>query len=291
MTFVVLLIGVLIDRFVEQLGAWRSRPWFDVYIRLLHERLDGIALWNGTVGALVAVLIPVAVVWFVWWLLASIAGVFGVLFSLAVLVFALGPRELHAQLNHYLEAVQADQPETAQKIAAQITHQQSVTEPAAQHRSVSEAALIQANDRLFGIIFWFILLGPVGAALYRVTCQFQEAALREYGSKQELFDAALRLHGILAWVPARLLAVAYALAGSFDDAVADWKTRGENPETRFFEHTNTVLGNAGLSALRRMEAGEKDALLDIKLVINLITRALVIWLAVLGLFTLAGLMV
>ncbi|HET9679564.1 MAG TPA: regulatory signaling modulator protein AmpE [Gammaproteobacteria bacterium] len=291
MTFVVLLIGVIIDRFVDQLDDWRSRPWFDVYIRLLHERLDGIALWNGTLGALVAVLLPVIAVWFVWWLLASIAGLFGVLFSLAVVVFALGPRELHRQLNRYLEAVQTDQKETAQGIAAQITGQQSTAEATTQHRNVNEAALIQANDRLFGIIFWFAVLGPVGAALYRVTCQFQEAALREYGSKQELFDAALRLHGILAWVPARLLAVAYALAGSFEDAVADWKTRGENSNARFFEHTNAILGNAGLAALRRMEAGDENIQLEIKLVINLISRALIIWLAVLALFTLAGLVV
>lgn len=291
MTFVIILIGVVLDRLFEQLGEWRSRTWFENYLRVLHERFEGIALWNGTLGALTAVALPVLAVWLVWALLGAVAGVLGLAFALAVLIFALGPRELNNEIQAYADAVHSEHDELAAAIAARILGDTPPDSAAERHAAIARAVYVQANDRLFGVLFWFALLGPVGAALYRVSCLFRDAACREYGSASELGDAALRLHGVLAWAPARLLALSYALAGSFEDAMADWKAYYERCAGRFFEITGDVLVCTGQGALRQDADEEEASLALVGAAVNLVYRALIVWLAVLGLFTLAGLVI
>lgn len=293
MTFVIILIGVVLDRLVEQLGEWRSRPWVDQYFRLLHERLDGVALWNGTLGVLAAVGLPVFMVWVLWLVLGSLAGFLGLLFALAVLVFSLGPRELNGEIRAYADAVHGEHTELARGIAARVLNGEPPADPAERHAAVSRAVFVEANERLFGVIFWFAVLGPVGAALFRISCQFRLKALREYGAESEMGDAAQRLHGILDWLPARLAAFSYALAGSFEEAMSDWKAYYENAAARFFQVTRDILvrtGEGGLGGAED-EAGEEASLLQVGAAINLVYRALIAWLAVLGLFTLAGLVI
>ena len=63
--------------------------------------------------------------------------------------------------------------------------------------------------------------------------------------------AARLLHGVLAWLPARLMAAAFALAGSFEGAVAGWRApRAETPPatSAFFERTEDLIDRVGHGA-------------------------------------------
>src|SRR5690606_8723042 len=120
MAFVLILIGVALDRLVEKLGTWRDPAWFDLYYRILRERLTGIALLNGTLGALVAVVLPVAAVWLIYGLLATFATPLGLLAALAILVFSLGPYELNTEVEAYAAAIHQEQEADAERIAARI---------------------------------------------------------------------------------------------------------------------------------------------------------------------------
>ena len=68
-----------------------------------------------------------------------------------------------------------------------------------------------------------MILGPVGAWLFRVSDLMRRRAVFECGRVAEsgdevpgYGDAVQAVHGVLAWIPARLLAVGYALSGSFE---------------------------------------------------------------------------
>ncbi len=57
------------------------------------------------------------------------------------------------------------------------------------------------------------------------------------------------LHGLLAWIPARLLASGYVLAGSFEHAVEDWRVFRGECEGQFFDITPGLLACVGRGAL------------------------------------------
>lgn len=291
MTFVIILIGVALDRLLETLSRWRDPAWFDTYFRVLRDRLAGIAMWSATASVLVAAAIPVAAVWLAYAVLDALFAPLGFLAVVVILVMSLGPRELTGEFEAYSEAIRNQREDEVGQIAQGIVGGPVSNDHAERNRAVTQAILMQANDRLFGVLFWFALLGPVGAVLYRVADLLRHVAAREFGADSEFGDAALRLHGLLAWAPARLLALSYALAGSFEDAMTDWKAYYENCATRFFQISNDVLICTGRGALR-VGTDEADApLAEAGAAVNLVYRALIVWLAALGLFTLAGLVI
>ena len=74
---------------------------------------------------------------------------------------------------------------------------------------------MQANNRLFAVIFWFVLIGPLGAWAYRVTDLIRRRAVFNTSRDQEysnpaVLNASVMIHGWLAWIPARLTAIGYA---------------------------------------------------------------------------------
>src|SRR5690606_24642984 len=58
--------------------------------------------------------------------------------------------------------------------------------------------------------FWYLLLGPLGAVAYRLL-----ELTRQHWGHSAAHPAAILVHA-LAWIPARLLALSFALIGQFD---------------------------------------------------------------------------
>ena len=169
-----------------------------------------------------------------------------------------------------------------------------------------EAVCIQANNRLFAVIFWFVVLGPVGAWAYRVTDLMRrravfnatreeapddgEAAPADAGDG--LLHAAGQLHGWLAWIPARLTAIGYGLAGSFPSATTAWRTPAESQGLTLGEQSERLLARVGTAALalHKLE-GESDterAIRGATAANGLVFRLLFIWAAVIAAMTLYG---
>ena len=182
---------------------------------------------------------------------------------------------------------------------------------------------IQANNRLFGVIFWFLALGliggwiynitdirwflafgPVGAWLFRITDLMRKRAVVSVGETEEdgnrlqpsFARAVFRIHGALAWPSARLLAIGYALAGSFEDAVSDWRAYYQDTAEHFFEVSNDVLAAAGCGAQGVTPSGEDlsaDGVCELesaaaRSAIALVGRTLIVWITFIALATLLG---
>ena len=146
-------------------------------------------------------------------------------------------------------------------------------------------------------MFWFVLLGPVGAWAYRVTDLVRRRAVfnllrDDQPGGPRAVEAAGTLHGWLAWIPARLTAVGYALAGSFDGALAAWRQSGDEPGTSPREHSERLLGRVGTGALALRDIdGESDTDRGVRgatAANGLVMRALFIWAAVVAAMTLYG---
>lgn len=136
---------------------------------------------------------------------------FDLAFSAAVLFVCFGPRDLADDVQRLRAARSSGDAATVTRLTRVL---QLGPMPDADHRSLLGALFIQSHERRFGACLWFMLLGPAGAVLYRISSRM--AVLIEEAAAQR--QAAL-LHGLLAWLPARITALLYGMAGSMDDAL------------------------------------------------------------------------
>jgi AmpE protein len=158
---------------------------------------------------------------------------------------------------------------------------------------------VQANNRLFAVVFWFVLLGPFGAWAYRVTDLIRRRAVfcadREetcQATTERLRDAAVTLHGWLAWIPARLTAIGYAAAGHFDAAVGAWRAPDEQRGASTSEYNEHLLARVGVAALALRDEDDEDlaqrAVRGATAANGLVFRLLLIWAVVIAAMTLYG---
>ena len=139
-------------------------------------------------------------------------------------------------------------------------------------------------------------LGPLGAWSYRVTDLVRRRAVfnvarDEAPTSPAVRDAAIMLHGWLAWIPARLTAIGYAVAGHFDNALAAWRTPPDTPPQSPSESSEALLARVGIAALALddddtdlTERGVSGATAANRLVF----RLLLIWAVIIATMTLYG---
>jgi membrane protein required for beta-lactamase induction len=222
-------------------------------------------------------------------------GIWELLFGIMVLYLSLGPVDLDAQVEDLVDAWESDDQDEVREIAGDIMGEVPAVEPGDMASSVIQAILVEANLRLIGPLLWFVVLGPIGAALFRLACILDDQSDDE--DFVELGAEALRLRNVLAWVPARLSALAYAITGSFVDALHNWRERSGKWADDWQASVDEVLVAAGSGALRLdrhpllTATGEFDrdaALEEIREANGLVRRSVILLVAVLALMTLSG---
>lgn len=283
MAFLIVLIGVLADRSLP-LAPYRNDARFQAAYHRLFEHLPRDRAWPGMLLAAVAVLVPAVATWLLLWLAWEIAPFLAYVLALVIFIFMLGPRGLFTDLHAYADAVRANDEREQQRIAGALFAPRLPPARPELTRAVITRLLVLAGRRLFGVIFWFMLLGPAGAVLFRAADILRHRSDLDAGGA---LDAAQRLYGMLEWAPSRLLAGTYALAGSFDEAMAERRAYYADCQGRFFEINEDILACTGRGALA-FEHETEGEIEDLEATANLLFRALVIWLAVLALLSLLG---
>jgi len=140
-------------------------------------------------------------------------------------------------------------------------------------------------------------LGPLGSWAYRVTdlvrrrAVFREAREDE-GSGTSVRDAAVMLHGWLAWIPARLTAIGYAVAGHFEAALAAWRRPGDKQGSTPSESSENLLARVGVGALALEDDVDADlterGVRGATAANRLVFRLLLIWAVIIAAMTLYG---
>ena len=137
-------------------------------------------------------------------------------FAVIVLFFCWGPRELEADIDGVLKA-----PDRDQRLAAA---QALRPDPADQPLPLESAALVEAAfgsalSRWFGVLFWFVVLGPAGALGYRMIQLLARNAAFADGLDSRQHELLERTARILDWAPAHLMVFALALVSDFDAVI------------------------------------------------------------------------
>jgi AmpE protein len=294
--FVALLLGLGIERLLTKFFHLREFRWLDPVFDRVTTRLavsSRAAAVVGVIGLAVVAVLPVALLSFV--LAGELFQVPYFLLAVIVLLFSLGPRDLKIEANDYCEAVIANSEEDVQKVAREMLENDPPADPEAHIIAVRRAIFIQANNRVFAVMFWFLLLGPTGAWLFRVIDLLRRRLAYQYlrdadrHSASSVVRVVRSVHGVLAWVPARLLVAGYALAGSYEGAIAGWRDYRVDPEARFYEVTNDVLEavGAGASGDVAPSGDAPDAVVRVRYAMGLAGRTLwLIWCPAIAILTL-----
>ena len=300
MNFLALFVGLGVERLLTHLLHLREFHWLDpLFDRVLRSRrISQPNLAIAAVAVIAAiVVVPVGLVEI--GLQDQLAYIPQFIFAVVVLMFCLGPRDLGEEVNDYCKAIEnGDEAETC-LIANELLECMPVlgdTPP-----DVEKAVYAQANNRIFGVVFWFVMLGPTGAWLFRVLDLMQRRAVchaRDNGAADDaaqwpqVVQAILLLHRLFAWIPARLLAVGYMFAGSYDGAMTAWKNFHAMRSGAFPGPTDQLLGAVGCGAAPDHDENGDGVLVRARIARDLVSRTLwMIWCPVLALLTLYDLMV
>ncbi len=288
MSLIAILFALFIEHFLGSLEELRRFDWFAAFTDRVRGSLPEGRFWDGPLGVLLVIGLPVIGVGLVGYALGELWGLLGFLYAVLVLLYAFGPRDLEAEVEAFADARERNDEDSARWHAASLLGGEVPEESEARAKAIIETILVEAHERVLGIIFWFLLLGPVGAILYRLS-RLLEARYRE--AEEGIGLAAWRLHYILAWIPSRLCAFSYALAGSFVDAMQRWR----HEAWRSVDENRGALMSAGFGGLQYDPAEQEDGHPDqqvetenVRETLALVRRAAIIWLTVLAVFTLAG---
>jgi len=300
MNLIALLIGLVIERLATQLFHWRRMRWLDRIIDFGFRQADRLSTWPAIIPVvLLAVVLVLPVFAVIWFLGGTLAGFTYLLLAVVVLFFSLGPRDVGEEVGEYCRALEGDEPEQVHNAAKAIVEGE-VPEDARERTSCVEAAVcVQANNRLFAVVFWFMLLGPLAAWAYRVTDLIRRRAVfnatrdeQDDSNSAGIRDAAEMLHGWLAWIPARLTAVGYAAAGHMDDALAALRAPTEDREATTSERSENLLARVGIAALalqdRPDETATERAIRGAEAANHLVFKLLLIWAVIIAAMTLYG---
>jgi AmpE protein len=300
MNLIALLIGLVIERLATQLFHWRRMRWLDRIIDAGFRQAERLANWPAIIPVIalgVLLILPVFAV--IWFLGDTLAGFTYLLLAIVVLFFSLGPSDIGEEVGDYCAALEADDEAGIHNAAKAIVEDDVPDDPQLRIRCVEEAVCVQANNRLFAVIFWFMVLGPLAAWAYRATDLIRRRAVFNAARETEVAESAARvrdaaemLHAWLAWIPARLTAVGYAAAGHMDDAIAALRAPTEDRELSTSERSEHLLARVGVAALalqdRPDESPQERAIRGAEAANHLVFKLLLIWAVIIAAMTLYG---
>ncbi len=150
------------------------------------------------------------------------------LFSPIVLYFCIAANSLKQHALLVFQALNKNNILLAQNQVGMIVSRDTNKMTVIEIRKASiESVLENGADAVFAPIFWFIIAGPTGAVIYRLSNTLDAM----WGYKNQKFLhfgwAAARFDDCLNWIPARLTALSYALLGNTRQALFCWKTQAK----------------------------------------------------------------
>jgi AmpE protein len=158
--------------------------------------------------------------------------------------------------------------------------------------TVFHAALV----RWFGVLLWFVLLGPAGALLYRCADLVGRRPGFEDNVPPGLAAACAALARAMEWPTAHLVTLALAVAADFDAVASAWRdwhasSRGQGGpalDAGFLRAAARASVDADIDVGDEYVDDARGPIAAMQEALSLAWRVLLVWGVVLALFVLAG---
>lgn len=288
-----LLLGVLLDRLLGELPRWHPLVGFGK----LANRLEACAnhgrariLRGALAWALLVLPLPALAAWACLhlrhsWILNGVA-----------LYFAIGARALIEHGINVARALNAGDMEAARQLTGFLVSRETEhMDAGAMAGATVESLLENGNDAIFGALFWCAVAGAPGVILFRLANTldamwgYRNARFNHFGR------VAARADDVLNYIPARLTALSYALLGHLRTALRcwhiqapQWNSPNAGPVMAAGAGSLGIeLGGPAIYEGHREErpplgAGQAAQTDDIARATLLISRSLLLWLALIG---------
>jgi cobalamin biosynthesis protein CobD/CbiB len=303
MSFLSLLFTLLIEQ-VRPVSQ-RSVPHrlFVRYANYLNSHFNAGEANQGMVAWWLAVLPWGVIALAGYYVLSGINVGLAWLWNVVVLYMTLGFRQFSHAFTGIAEALRAGDLDEARRLLGEWRGESAAEYSGTEIAKMAiEEGLMGAHRHVFAVIFWFLVLpGPTGALLYWMAAILEQRwgsrPVEEYGAFGRY---ARRIFHYMDWIPVRLTALGFAVAGDFEDAAYCWRSQASgwsDPEKGVVLASGSgaigvrlgeTLHHHGTVTFRpELGLGEEADVNTMTSAVGMIWRALVIWMFILGLVTLA----
>ena len=241
--------------------------------------------------------------------LAHFSALLALLFDVVILYLAMGFRQFsHHFTDIHRALVDHDLPRARQLMREWRGRPADDLNSVEIARLAIEEAFAASHHHVFAVLFCFALLpGPSGAILYRLALALKRRWAPLASADGEGFGSfAQRAFRVIDWLPLRMTAIGFAIAGNFEDAIYCWRrqaTRWRDPElgivlaagagavgVKLGKPLREGMTPTGVAVEDRIEIGvgeEADAAF-LSSTVGLAWRALVLWLLLLSMYAIAA---
>lgn len=328
MSFFAILFALLIEQVRPLARANPIHAGLRTWARWVSRNFDAGKAHHGWVAWGLAVIGPAALAAGVHWLLDSFLGwPLALLWSVAVLYLALGFRQFSHHFTAIRDALDTGDEAQARELLAQWQQVEVTDLPRSELlRHVIEYSVLAAHRHVFGVlacysVFAALGFGPAGAVLYRMAefvarYWLHRSRTTTQPVSEPLQSAAARAWHMIDWLPARITAGAFAVVGSFEEAIDNWRHHAQrfpndNDGVILAATAGAVNVRLGGEALRSAFAtpnapgygavdeqpadsestpGREAEPGHLRSVVGLVWRSVVLWMVLLALLTLARLL-
>ena len=302
MSFLSLVAVMLLEHFRPLDQRVQLYVYFARYGNFLERHFNAGRYRYGLLAWSLGILPPVLALAIIYYLLYRASPLLALLFNVGVLYLSLGCSQFTQSATKVATALRENNLDAARSVIRDWEgHALTALKADALARIAIEKLLLCAHRQYFGVFFWFALLGPAGALLYRLAQILSQkwGALdhQEYGRFGMFPDAAFHF---LDWIPLRLTAVSFAVVGDFEDAIRCWQEQARHWTNK--AHGIILASGAGALGVQLGEPLEFDGQLKYRpqlglgddadadyldSAVSLIWRAIALWLGLLLLLTIA----
>lgn len=289
MSILAIIIALLLNHAWKGLRHIRRHSWLPFLIRGLNHLLGEIR-GRAMIMFLLILLLPLGLMVVLDAAVLTYLGVLpSLVFTVLVVVYTIGPRDLDVDVA---QLTQAESEEKIDAAARRLVNEPLSRAPEQRMEQLLRGVFCEGLKRWFGVIFWFTVLGAMGALLFRLAQWLlqDETPLPE---EQRIWAAALVR--ILEWPVAQFMTLGLAIAADFDTVLTAWRHYHREQGHGLWEADNGFMLAAAVEAVKGGHAN-RDGFADqldgplsqVKLSMDLLWRLLGVWLVALALILLAG---
>lgn len=229
------LFAIILTLLIEQVRPLDERKFvlspLARYALLFERQFNDGQQRHGMVAWIIAVIVPVVLMLILQGLLWAFQPILAFVLSVGILYLTLGFRHSsHFFTDIHLALRDNDIARARQLLAEWRSRSGDRLSSNEVARLAIEEALVASHRHVFAPMFWFVLLGPAGALLYRLALffniQWGGRGLVEHDAEFGEFGRfARKAYAVLDWAPVRCSAVGFAIVGDFEDAIYCWRTQ------------------------------------------------------------------
>lgn len=260
MILLTLLITVLLEYYFDLGARLRQYQWFDQFSHWVENQLHRYFQHTNDIAVLLAILFPIVL------LVGLLQSLFNTpLYGLLDLIFGVLVLLATVEAKSLITAYMATSSNKSGAVSAALSDNPG---------HLTFAQFLRAEkQKVLCPVFWYVILGPMGAVLYRlslVSCDNNQNS-----SRQSLLNTWVSW---LEWLPVRMTVLSFAVVDSFVPCFKYWLTTITHPASA---NDDVLIDGASRASGIKAQA----AVADKPESVGLIAHSMIFWLVLVAILT------